>query len=149
MVFAASLLPVVLAAVSLVAGHSHPAPGSVEHMRREAFQLNARRSLAGCQETLSKRNGVYERAKARREAYAKQARKAKSLRRSFLWTLMLNFLTFWVGSNVPFRRDLDSVLAEDHQSDFTGVTNETDAATLFTGNSSWRFGAGGHTRPLL
>lgn len=80
MVFVASLLSVALASASLVAGHSHPEPGSLEHIRREAFQLNARRSLAGCQETLSKRNGVYERAKARREAYAIQARKAKSLR---------------------------------------------------------------------
>jgi hypothetical protein len=39
-------------------------------------------------------------------------------------------------TSVPFKRDLDTVLATDHQSNLTGVTNNTDAATLFDGNSS-------------
>ena len=84
MVFTGSFLSVALVAASLVSAHSHVEPGSVEHLRREIFQLNARRSLANCQETLAKRDGVYERAQARREAYAIKARKEKSLRKSSL-----------------------------------------------------------------
>ena len=86
MLFAASLplLSAALAAISLVSAHPHIEPGSIEHLRREAFQINARRSLAGCQETLSRRHGVYERAIARREALAVKARKDKALRKLFL-----------------------------------------------------------------
>ena len=88
MLFAAALplLSAALAGISLVSVSAHPhiEPGSIEHMRREAFQLNARRSLAGCQDTLSKRGGVNERAIARREALATKARNDKALRQLVL-----------------------------------------------------------------
>ncbi len=37
---------------------------------------------------------------------------------------------------MPFKRDLDTVISTSHHSNLTGVTNNTDAATLFAGNSS-------------
>ena len=37
---------------------------------------------------------------------------------------------------LPFKRDLDTVLATSHHSNLTGVTNNTDASTLFSGNTS-------------
>ncbi|KAJ7138058.1 hypothetical protein C8R44DRAFT_868402 [Mycena epipterygia] len=39
-------------------------------------------------------------------------------------------------ANVPYKRDTASVLATDHKSNLTDVTNNTDAATLFTSNAS-------------
>ncbi|KAJ6527077.1 Intradiol ring-cleavage dioxygenase [Mycena capillaripes] len=39
-------------------------------------------------------------------------------------------------ANVPYKRDIATVLATDHGSNLTGVTNNTDAATLFNANSS-------------
>lgn len=41
------------------------------------------------------------------------------------------------GRDAPYlKRDLGDVLDTDHHSNLTGVTNSTDAATLFAGNSS-------------
>ncbi|KAF9055506.1 aromatic compound dioxygenase [Hymenopellis radicata] len=114
--------PLVTAAISfagLVVAHPTPQPGTLEFAKRAQFQATARRSLAGCQGELSKRGGVYERSKARREAFAHEARRKRELR-----------------LNAPFKRSLDDVLNTDHQSNLTGVTNNTDAETLFAGNSS-------------
>ena len=80
MVFASTLLSFAMLAASMVSAHPAPAPGSPAAMKRAEFQSFARRSLAGCQDTLAKRGGVYERARARREAMAVKARKARSLR---------------------------------------------------------------------
>ncbi|KAK7448428.1 hypothetical protein VKT23_013691 [Stygiomarasmius scandens] len=118
MVFVSSILSAALAAsalVELTAAHPHYHPGSPEAIKRSIFQRNARRSLAGCQDELSRRGGVYEKAKVRREQFARDARGARG---------------------VPYKRDLDTVLNTDHHSNLTGVTNNTDASTLFTGNSS-------------
>ena len=41
-----------------------------------------------------------------------------------------------VAAEKPYKRSLDEVLATDHESDLSGVTNNTDASTLFSGNSS-------------
>ncbi|KAF5362875.1 hypothetical protein D9758_007015 [Tetrapyrgos nigripes] len=122
MVFLSSILSTALTAVSLAqlsSAHSHPAPGSPEAIKRAVFQQNARRSLADCQDTLSKRGGVHEQAKARREILANEIRMARGL-----------------NTAAPFKRDLDSVLATDHHSNKTGITNNTDASTIFEGNSS-------------
>lgn len=37
---------------------------------------------------------------------------------------------------LPFKRDLDTALNTNHHSNLTGVTNNTDASTLFSGNTS-------------
>lgn len=42
----------------------------------------------------------------------------------------------FTGAGVPYKRDIDTVLATSHLSDKTDITNDTDAATLFDGNSS-------------
>ncbi|KAJ6481404.1 hypothetical protein DFH09DRAFT_1107552 [Mycena vulgaris] len=115
MVFLTSPLFVALAVASLatvVSAHAHPLPGSIEFYRRAKFHKVARRSLASCHEELAQRGGVYERA-------AESHRRKRGL-----------------PANVPYKRDAASVLATDHKSALTGVTNNTDAATLFTGNAS-------------
>ncbi|KAF5362879.1 hypothetical protein D9758_007019 [Tetrapyrgos nigripes] len=122
MVFISNILSTVLTAVSLAqlsSAHSHPALGSPEAIKRAVFQQNARRSLADCQDTLSKRGGIHERARARRENLANEIRMARGL-----------------NTAAPFKRDLDSVLATDHHSNKTGITNDTDASTIFDGESS-------------
>ncbi|KAF5365180.1 hypothetical protein D9758_005369 [Tetrapyrgos nigripes] len=122
MVFLSSILSTALTAVSLAqlsSAHSHPTPGSPEAIKRAVFQQNARRSLADCQDALSKRGGIHEQAKARRENLANEIRKARGL-----------------NTAAPFKRDLDSVLATDHLSNKTGITNNTDASTIFDGESS-------------
>ncbi|KAI0310611.1 Intradiol ring-cleavage dioxygenase, partial [Amylostereum chailletii] len=91
-----------------------------EAVKLERFNTIARRSLGNCQDQLRKRGGVYERAHARREALAHKARRD-------------------LGISMPrgvFKRDLDTVLDTTHLSNLTGITNDTDASTLFTGNSS-------------
>ncbi|KIY67636.1 aromatic compound dioxygenase [Cylindrobasidium torrendii FP15055 ss-10] len=119
MVFIAPVLAVALSAASLASAHPHFAPGDPAIAKRAAFQATARRSLADCQGELMKKDGVYERGIARREALANMARDQLNIRA------------------VAFRkRDLDDVLATDHHSNKTGVTEETDPATLFSGNSS-------------
>ncbi|KAJ7119740.1 aromatic compound dioxygenase [Mycena epipterygia] len=122
MVFIPSTLSVLLATVSLAtvaSAHPHPHPGSVEFHRRANFHKVARRSLASCHEELSKRGGVYERAQQRRHLAAADYRQRRGLR-----------------ANVPYKRDTASVMATDHKSSLTGVTNDTDATTLFTSNAS-------------
>lgn len=76
MVFAPSLLTAALAAISLVAAHPHPSPGTPEFARSEEFQNVARKSLGGCQDELRKRGGLYERAVKRREARAHDLRRS-------------------------------------------------------------------------
>ncbi|KAJ7480633.1 aromatic compound dioxygenase [Mycena latifolia] len=122
MVFLSSALSATLAIVSLTSvasAHPHALPGSIEFHRRANFHKVARRSLASCHEELSKRGGLYERAQERRQLAAAEYRRRRGLR-----------------TNVPYKRDTATVLATDHQSNLTGVTNNTDAATLFTGNAS-------------
>ncbi|KAJ7480669.1 Intradiol ring-cleavage dioxygenase [Mycena latifolia] len=122
MVFVSSTLSVALAAMSLAgvaSAHSHALPGSIEFHRRANFHKVARRSLASCHEELSKRGGLYERAVERRALAAAEYRRSRGLR-----------------TNVPYKRDLATDLATDHKSNLTGLTNNTDAATLFTGNAS-------------
>ncbi|KAH9906119.1 aromatic compound dioxygenase [Epithele typhae] len=120
MVYFASLLATTLAAVTIASAHPHPTAGTEAFEKRMEFQTKARRSLADCQATLRKRDGVYDRAIQRREAFAKGARESHKIRR-----------------DAPFlKRDLDTVLSTDHQSNLTGVTNNTDASVLFSGNSS-------------
>ncbi|KAJ7285358.1 Intradiol ring-cleavage dioxygenase [Mycena rebaudengoi] len=111
MLFASSTLPIALAISSLAgvsSGHSHALPGSIEFHRRANFHKVARRSLASCHEELSERGGVYERAIERRRISAARYR----------------------------QKTRSPALATDHKSSLTGVTNNTAAATLFTGNAS-------------
>ncbi|KAK7439805.1 hypothetical protein VKT23_017381 [Stygiomarasmius scandens] len=118
MVFLSTIFSAAVTVASLAqlsAAHPHHAPGSPEAMKRAIFQKNARRSLANCQSELNKRGGVHEKAKARREQMAQNIRKKRA---------------------APFKRDFSTVLATDHLSNKTGITNNTDAATLFDGNSS-------------
>ncbi|KAF8917938.1 Intradiol ring-cleavage dioxygenase [Mucidula mucida] len=119
MIFVTPLVTAAISFAGLVVAHPTPQPGTLEFAKRAQFQATARRSLAGCQGELSKRGGVYERSKARREAFAHEARRKRELR-----------------LNAPFKRSLEDVLNTDHQSNLTGVTNNTDADTLFAGNSS-------------
>jgi protocatechuate 3,4-dioxygenase beta subunit len=45
-------------------------------------------------------------------------------------------LTFRAGKPYLRVRDLETVLATDHKSNMTGITTDTDPATLFAGNNS-------------
>ncbi|KAL1746412.1 Intradiol ring-cleavage dioxygenase [Schizophyllum fasciatum] len=120
MVFVSSVL--LLAAKSLADSsfaHPHHAIGSPEFVKRDNFVKAAQRSLGGCQAELRKRGGIYERAVSRRAALADDARSVRGLKR-----------------NVAYKRDFDTVLATNHKSNLTGVTNNTDADTLFGGNSA-------------
>ncbi|KAF5366782.1 hypothetical protein D9758_006473 [Tetrapyrgos nigripes] len=123
MVFVSSLLSAALAVASLVeltAAHRPPQPGSPEAVKRDLFQRNARRSLADCQDELSKRGGVYEKARARRANFARDARGTRGL-----------------STGVPYKRaTFEDYLKINHHSNETGITNNTDPATLFDGNSS-------------
>ncbi|KAI0317724.1 Intradiol ring-cleavage dioxygenase [Amylostereum chailletii] len=115
-----SVAAVVASSFGVATAHPHPKAGSVEAVKLENFNALARRSLGNCQDQLRKRGGVYERAHARREALAHKARRE-------------------LGISMPrglFKRDLDTVLNTTHHSDLTGVTQNSDAATLFTGNNS-------------
>jgi hypothetical protein len=76
------LLPIAVTVASLAlsaSAHPHVEPGSLEYVKRALFQMKARSSLAQCQEQLSKRGGVYERSKKRREEFANMARRSLSL----------------------------------------------------------------------
>lgn len=86
MVFIASVLSAAVTAASLAglsAAHPLITPGSPEFEKRAIFQRNARRSLASCQSELSKRGGVYDKAKLRRESQARQIRKTRGLASEF------------------------------------------------------------------
>lgn len=104
-----SALISLLAAGSAVA-HPH-ASSKAEVAKRSEFQGVARRSLAGCQSKLRKRGGVAERAMARRQAFAEEARKARGL-----------------VSDSPFllKRDVESVVSTSHLSNATGLTADSD-----------------------
>ncbi|KAF2178132.1 aromatic compound dioxygenase [Zopfia rhizophila CBS 207.26] len=91
------------------------------HHKRELEQHNAymsnpnnKRSLAHCAEKLKARGNEAAMA-ARRRAMAENLRKKRAISQA---------------------RDLDEVLATDHQSNLTGITSDTDPAVLFTGNNS-------------
>ncbi|KAJ7923816.1 Intradiol ring-cleavage dioxygenase [Mycena leptocephala] len=121
MLFVSSAVRVVLALglIGVSSAHSHAPAGSVEFFRRANFHDVARRSLSSCHDELSTRGGVYERARERRQRAANDHRRKRGLR-----------------ADAPYRRDTSSVLATDHKSNLTGVTNNTAATTLFDGNSS-------------
>ncbi len=80
MIFVTPLVTAAISFAGLVVAHPTPQPGTLEFAKRAQFQATARRSLAGCQGELSKRGGVYERSKARREAFAHEARRKRELR---------------------------------------------------------------------
>ena len=83
MVFSSSLLPLALTVASIAGvanAHAEPLPGTPEYVKRALFQTHARRSLANCQSQLSKRGGVYDIARARREQYARDIRAARDTR---------------------------------------------------------------------
>ncbi len=87
MVFLPSLLTAAMTAASfagLASAHPHIKPGTIEYTKRANFQAKARRSLAGCQDELSKRGGLYERSQKRREAFAKKVRRTRDLRKPFV-----------------------------------------------------------------
>ncbi|TRM70099.1 Intradiol ring-cleavage dioxygenase [Schizophyllum amplum] len=120
MVFAPSVF--VFAAVSLAglsSAHPHHAVGSPEFIKRDNLARATKRSLGDCQAELRKRGGLYERSVSRREALAEDLRSVRGLKRG-----------------VPYKRDFDTVLNTDHKSNLTGVTNNTEADTLFAGNSA-------------
>ncbi|THV07054.1 aromatic compound dioxygenase [Dendrothele bispora CBS 962.96] len=122
MVFLPTIFSATVTAASLAQltnAHPHHAPGSPEALKRAVFQQNARRSLSNCHSELSKRGGVHEKAKVRREQMAQNLRKARGL-----------------NSAAPYKRDFSTVSATDHHSNKTGITNNTDASTLFDGQSS-------------
>ncbi|KAK7679591.1 hypothetical protein QCA50_017302 [Cerrena zonata] len=124
MVFAPSLLSLALTVASIAGvanAHAEPLPGTTEYVKRALFQRQARRSLADCQSQLRKRGGVYDLGRARREQYARDIRASRSARSDPM---------------LPFKRDLSTALSTSHHSNLTGVTNNTDASTLFSGNTS-------------
>lgn len=81
--------------------------------RREFLSSIKRSDLSHCAEKLKAR-GVNKRNVERREAALQKARAKRGLK----------------------KRDLDTILAVDHNSTTLGYTLNTDAATLFSGNSS-------------
>jgi hypothetical protein len=102
-------------------GTSFSHPGAHEGhdiAKRAHFLGNAKRSIADCADTLRVR-GVEAGAIARREALATSLREKRSIKRrgEYLKT-----------------RDLDTVLATDHESDLTGLSANTDPSLLFTGD---------------
>ncbi|KAF7346952.1 Aromatic compound dioxygenase [Mycena venus] len=119
MLLVSSTLLAVVSLSGISSAHSHLPAGSIEYNRLETFHKIARRSLASCHDELSRRDGVYERAKQRRQRAANEHRRKRGL-----------------PANAPYKRDTSSVLATDHKSNLTGITNNTAAATLFDGNSS-------------
>ncbi|KAJ7162847.1 aromatic compound dioxygenase [Mycena filopes] len=94
---------------------AHPEPAASPHAQLATanFHKYARRSLASCQGELSKRGGVYERARQRRQLAVSEHKLRRSLH----------------------TRNTTTVLATDHQFNLTSI-NTTDISTLFDGNSS-------------
>lgn len=75
-------VPIAVTVASLalsVSAHPHLEPGSIEYNKRALFQLNARGSLAQCQDHLSKRGRLYERSRLRRKEFAETVRRKRSL----------------------------------------------------------------------
>ncbi|PHH56225.1 hypothetical protein CFIMG_000445RA [Ceratocystis fimbriata CBS 114723] len=113
MLFARNILASLALASTLASGH----PGhsvAEEALERRAF-LNSVKcsSLAHCASKLKAR-GVIERNIARRTAQLEKARAKRSIR----------------------KRDLETILATDHNKTSMGYTTSTDAATLFAGYNS-------------
>lgn len=104
------------------------------------FERNARRSLGSCSSQYSKRDGLADRAMIRRQSLADQIRKARGLPTGmniFMVVVHTVHLIWYFSSRRegPLKRDLATVLATDHQSNLTGLTNNTDPATIFTNNT--------------
>ncbi|KAH7094656.1 Intradiol ring-cleavage dioxygenase-like protein [Paraphoma chrysanthemicola] len=91
-----------------------------EMAERRAYFAANKRSLAHCADALKKRGNDIA-MHNRRAAAVEKARAKRSLS---------------VGKPYLRARDLDSVLATDHKSNLTGITVDSDADVLFSGNSS-------------
>ncbi|CAI9634266.1 unnamed protein product [Alternaria burnsii] len=103
---------------------AHPGESAAQHARdaaeRRAYLANNKRSLAHCDDTLKARGNDIT-MHARRSAMVEKLRAKRA-----------------IAQDKPYLRirDLDTVLATDHKSNMTGVTANTDPATLFAGNNS-------------
>ncbi|KAF1839190.1 putative extracellular dioxygenase [Decorospora gaudefroyi] len=103
---------------------AHPGQSAQENAQeiaeRRAYLATNKRSLAHCASKLKARGNdaaMY----ARRSATVAQLREERS-----------------IAQEKPYLRvrDLDSVLATNHHSNMSGITTDTDPATLFAGNNS-------------
>lgn len=110
--FTSTILPALLAG-SAAAHPGHSVAQELQERRDYLAQAQAR-DLSHCSAKLKAR-GVEARNVARREQAAEAARAKRGLKS---------------------KRDLDTVLATDHNSTSLGYTNITDAATLFSADSS-------------
>ncbi|KAI4950648.1 hypothetical protein J4E91_004533 [Alternaria rosae] len=116
-----ALLNIALLAQSSLA---HPGQSAAEHAQevaeRRAYLANNKRSLAHCADTLKARGNDLT-MHARRSAMVEKLRAKRD-----------------IAQEKPYLRirDLDTVLATDHKSNMTGITTDTDPATLFAGNNS-------------
>ncbi|KAI7773502.1 hypothetical protein LA080_010560 [Diaporthe eres] len=110
--FTSTLIPALLAGSAA----AHPGHSVLEELQeRRDYMSNAQaRDLSHCSAKLKAR-GIEARNAARRERTAEAARAKRGLKT---------------------KRDLDTVLATDHNATDLGYTANTDAATLFTGNAS-------------
>ncbi|RYN22843.1 hypothetical protein AA0113_g8902 [Alternaria arborescens] len=103
---------------------AHPGESAAQHARdaaeRRAYLTNNKRSLSHCDDTLKARGNDIT-MHARRSAMVEKLRAKRA-----------------IAQDKPYLRirDLDTVLATDHKSNMTGVTANTDPATLFAGNNS-------------
>ncbi|CAN9297314.1 unnamed protein product [Alternaria sp. RS040] len=103
---------------------AHPGESAAQHARdaaeRRAYLADNKRSLAHCDDTLKARGNDIT-MHARRNAMVEKLRAKRA-----------------IAQDKPYLRirDLDTVLATDHKSNMTGVTTNTDPATLFAGNNS-------------
>ncbi|KAH8832030.1 aromatic compound dioxygenase [Flagelloscypha sp. PMI_526] len=109
---AASLLPSILLAFGAFA-HPFHVLSDAEVAARDTFQYNARRSLAGCQSNLQKRNGVARRSVNRRMDFLNRIRADRIAARAT-------------------KRSFPDVLATNHTSNLTGITNNTDSSVFLT-----------------
>ncbi|KAL5621984.1 hypothetical protein BROUX41_005929 [Berkeleyomyces rouxiae] len=113
MMFTRNVLASMALASTLVSAHPGHSVAEEALERRNYLNTVKRASLAHCATKLKAR-GVTERNIARRTAQVEKARAKRNLR----------------------KRDLESVLATDHNKTSLGYTTETDAATLFAGYNS-------------
>ena len=81
MMLAASLLPSIFLAFSVFA-HPFHVLSDAEVAARDDFQYNARRSLAGCQSNLQKRDGAAQRSVDRRMEFLNRIRADRIVARS-------------------------------------------------------------------
>ncbi|KAH8832291.1 aromatic compound dioxygenase [Flagelloscypha sp. PMI_526] len=97
----------------LAFGHAHDF-SDAEVARRMEYQMHSRRSLAACSSTLRKRDGAAQNSVVRRMNFLEEIRRTRGIQ------------------STPTKRSLESVLAKDHKSNLTGITNSTDSSTFFT-----------------